>query len=108
MRNINFCKALDLTMKEYGITNVWLSKHAQLSDQALSNFRTGKGGIKSENLERVIAALPQEACDFFFNQLHKTNQDLRSLILRATNDEKAEILRIVAASLSNSVLKDAA
>jgi hypothetical protein len=108
MNNINFCKALNASMERSGISNVWLGNAAGISDQALSNFRTGKSGLKSENLERVISALPADAREYFFDQLNPSKKDLRSLILRATTDEKAEILQLVAASLRSGILSEVA
>ncbi|MCC5612193.1 hypothetical protein LC612_37065 [Nostoc sp. CHAB 5834] len=93
-------------MNSYGITNVWLSRHARISDQALSNFRNSKSGLNSANLERIISALPVNAQEFFFQQLYPINKDLRSLILKASDDEKAEVLRLIAASLSSGVVAD--
>ncbi|MBW4591202.1 helix-turn-helix domain-containing protein [Aetokthonos hydrillicola Thurmond2011] len=103
MNMVNFCKALSETMKTYGIKGTWVAEKAGLTNQTISNFLVGKTQIKSESLEKIISALPPDARDYFFQQLHPVNRDLKSLIFRATNDEKAEVLRIVAASLSSGI-----
>jgi transcriptional regulator with XRE-family HTH domain len=104
---ITFCKALDATMKAYGIKGVWIAEKAGVSNQTVSNFLIGKGQIKSESLERILNALPSEAQEYFFQQMHPVSKDLRSLILRASDDEKAEILRLIAASLASGIVADA-
>ncbi|MCV3217578.1 hypothetical protein OGM63_29400 [Plectonema radiosum NIES-515] len=76
------------------------------SGKTVSNFIIGKGQIKSESLERIISALPPDAREFFFQQLHPINKDMRSLIMRATDDEKAEVLRLIAASLTAGIVAD--
>jgi hypothetical protein len=93
-------------MDQYGITNVWLGRESAISDQALSNFRNGKSGLNSANLERIISALPPDAKEFFFQQIHPIKKDLPSLIMRATDDEKAEVLRLIAASLTAGIVAD--
>ena len=104
---ITFCEALNATIKNYGIRGIWLAERSGLSHQAISLFLNGKTQVKSDNLERIIEALPPDAQEFFFQQLRPTSKDLRSLILRASDDEKAEILRLIAASLASGIVADA-
>ncbi|TFI50807.1 hypothetical protein BLD44_029465 [Mastigocladus laminosus UU774] len=103
---VTFCKALNDTMTAYGIKGAWLAQKTGLTEQTISNFRVGRNQIKSDSLEKLISALPPDARDYFFQQLNPVNRDLKSLILRASNDEKAEILRIMAASLASAVKTD--
>jgi DNA-binding Xre family transcriptional regulator len=104
MDKVNFCEALNIVMEKYGLTNVWLGKQTGISDQALSNFRTGKSELKTGTLEKIINVLPKDAREDFFNFINPVTKDLRYILLRANNDEKAEILRIIAASISSSIL----
>ena len=105
---ITFCEALNRTMKSYGIRGVWIAERSGLSDQAISLFLNNRTQLKSDNLERIINSLPPDAQEYFFQQLYPTSKDLRSLILKASNDEKAEALRLIAASLSKGIVADKA
>lgn len=103
---VTFCEALNATIRTYGIKGVWLAEKSNLTHQTISLFLNGRTQIKSDSLERIIGALPPDAQEFFFQQLHPVGKDLRSLVLRASDDEKAEILRLIAASLSSGIVAD--
>ncbi|MFH7028773.1 MAG: hypothetical protein ACHBN1_26105 [Heteroscytonema crispum UTEX LB 1556] len=103
---VTFCEALTATMKYYGIRGVWLAERCGLTHQTISLFITGKTQIKSDSLEKIIRALPPDAQEYFFQQLYPVSKDLRSLILKASDDEKAEVLRLIAASLTSGIVAD--
>ena len=103
---VTFCEALTATMKYYGIRGIWLAERCGLTHQTISLFITGKTQIKSDSLEKIIRALPPDAQEYFFHQMHPINKDLRSLVIKATDDEKAEILRLIAASLASGIVAD--
>lgn len=96
---INFCNALSETMEVYGISGVWLSQRSGLSNQTISNFKLGKASLKVDSLEKIIAVLPTEAQEYFFNKLYPIDRTLRSLILKADNNQKAEVLELISKSL---------
>jgi transcriptional regulator with XRE-family HTH domain len=103
---ITFCKALNGTMKIYGIRGIWIAEQSGLSHQSISAFLNGRSQIKADSLERIIEILPPDAQEHFFQQLRPINKDLRSLILKASDDEKAEVLRLIAASLTSGIMAD--
>ncbi|ESA36032.1 hypothetical protein N836_09115 [Leptolyngbya sp. Heron Island J] len=62
---MNFSKAFDLTLKEFGLTGKSLAISTGLREATVSNFRNGSD-IRSDNLEKLIGALPPEAKQFLF------------------------------------------
>lgn len=103
---VNFCKALNETMDEYGITNLWLSEKSGLTSQTISNYKLGKSSIKDNSLEKIIEALPPDAREFYFDRLYPRSKTLRSLILKSTNEQKAEVLELISKSLLGGITEE--
>ncbi|MBW4502977.1 MAG: hypothetical protein KME57_26285 [Scytonema hyalinum WJT4-NPBG1] len=97
---INFRAALAATMKEYGIKGTWLASRADITPQTISQFICGRCQIKIDTLERLINALPPDAQEYFFFQMKPIGRDIISLARKASDEEKAEVLRVFAASYS--------
>ncbi|MDV3351449.1 helix-turn-helix transcriptional regulator [Leptothoe sp. ISB3NOV94-8A] len=62
---MNFSEAFDLTLKEFGLTGKSLAISTGLREATVSNFRNGSD-IRSDNLEKLLSALPPEAKQFLF------------------------------------------
>lgn len=103
---VTFCKVLDQTMKEFGITGRWLAEQSGVSEQAISNTRNGKVDIKTSTLDKLVFALPPHARDYYFDQLNPQSRTLRSLILKSSKEEKAEVLELIAKSLVSSITEE--
>lgn len=96
---MNFSKALDITLDEHGISAKWLSEKTGVSQQMISGFRRGNQRIYSDSLERILAGLPIEARNDLLSKLYKIDTskiDLRSLVMEASPQEKAEVLNALA------------
>lgn len=62
---MNFSNAFDLTLKKFGVTGKSIAISTGLREATVSNFRHGSD-IRSDNLEKLIEALPAEAKEFLF------------------------------------------
>ncbi|MEM7555208.1 MAG: helix-turn-helix domain-containing protein [Cyanobacteria bacterium P01_A01_bin.84] len=96
---MNFSKALDITLDEHGISAKWLSEQTGVSQQMISGFRRGNQRIYSDSLERILAGLPTEARNDLLSKLCKVDTskvDLKSLVMEASPQEKAELLNALA------------
>ncbi len=103
MSNINFCKALNETMDHYGISGAWLAEKAGVSSTMISLYRNERQDIKGSSLEKIISALPPDSQDYYFDQINPRCRDLRTLILRCSKEEKAQVLEIIAKSLISGI-----
>jgi DNA-binding Xre family transcriptional regulator len=99
---IKINKALQKTMQDFGIKGVWLAEKTGISNQTISTYLVGKGEMKTDTLERLIDGLSFEARDYFFKLLHPRTTDIEAFLQDATQEEKAEVLRLVAASLEKT------
>ena len=64
----DFAKALRETMEECNLRATFLAEHSGLTDQQISAFRNGKRPMQSDNLQRLIDALPPTARIAFFSK----------------------------------------
>lgn len=103
---VKFCNALNATLEQYGITNTWLAEKSGVTGQTISNYRLGKSRLRDDSLEKIINALPNDAQDFYFNQLRPIRKDLRSLILKSSKQEKAEVLDLIAKYLVSDITEE--
>jgi DNA-binding Xre family transcriptional regulator len=62
---MNFSKAFDLTLKEFGLQGKTIAQNAGVREATVSNFRNGSE-IRTDNLEKLIEALPPEAKQYLF------------------------------------------
>ncbi|EKU97124.1 hypothetical protein Lepto7375DRAFT_0998 [Leptolyngbya sp. PCC 7375] len=62
---MNFSKAFDLTLKEFGLTGKAVAVNAGVREATVSNFRNGSD-IRTDSLEKLIKALPPDAKQFLF------------------------------------------
>lgn len=94
---MNFCKALDRTLEDYGISAKWLSEQSGVSMQMISQFRRGKQRVYSDSLEAMINALPQEVQRHFYSLMMDDRIPTVSVMneseLADLMDEIASVLR---------------
>lgn len=62
---MDFSKAFDLTLKEFGLTGKAVAIDAGVREATVSNFRNGSE-IRTDSLEKLIKALPPDAKQFLF------------------------------------------
>ena len=63
---MNWNKAFDIVLKEYGITAVGLWELTGISRQTISRFRNGHSPMNSDNLDSILKVMPVEARQRFF------------------------------------------
>jgi hypothetical protein len=103
-KNIQFSQAFDQTLTEFGLSAKWLSEKSGVSQQMISGFRKGHQRVYSDSLEKMIATLPSEARQFFFEQLGGqlsgqfvvTIGDPASVVDRMNSADMAKVLTAIA------------
>ncbi len=66
---MNFAAALRHTMSEFRLTGAELSEKSGVHENTISAFRQGTQSLSVKNLEKLIAAMPQEARAYFFAEI---------------------------------------
>ena len=102
------CHAFDATLKEFDIKGLHLAKEAEISTGAISNFRNDTNAITTDSLEKLLAALSDEAFAFWLSQVaHNRNLEefiespiaLSSFVHKLDNHAAAELLSALANKL---------
>ncbi len=105
------CNAFDATLKEFDIKGLYLAEEADVSTGMISNFRNDTNAITTDSLEKLLAALSDEAFAFWVSQVtHNRNLEefvespiaLRSFVHKLDNHAAAELLSALAAKLRES------
>lgn len=101
---MNFSQALDLTLKDFGITARSIAEKSQVSEQMISRFRLGKQNIYTNNLEKIIQALPEKAQSHFYSLLLEQSvrdrcPSAKELTSKMNPIELAELLNAIAKQL---------
>ena len=108
------CHAFDATLKEFDIKGLHLAREAEVSTGAISNFRNDVNAITTDSLEKLLAALSDEAFAFWLSQVaHNRNLEkfvespvasiaLRSFVHKLDNYAAAELLSALATKLRES------
>jgi transcriptional regulator with XRE-family HTH domain len=91
-------KLFDEMMKEFNISAKELAEAAGISEVMLSNFRRGKADLGMTKFLDVFAVVPDEAKEWYFSRVlnFKPKASLRSQVLAASPQEKAEVLNALA------------
>ena len=63
---MNWNKAFDIVLKEFGISAKSLSELTGISRQTISRFRNGHSPMTTDNLDNIVKVLPFEARQRFF------------------------------------------
>jgi transcriptional regulator with XRE-family HTH domain len=96
---MQFSAALDRTLDEFAINAKWLATRAGVSQQMISDFRNGKQRVYNDSLEKIIAALPDQARQHYFTLLGASPVTLKSQIEVMDNVELAILLSAIADKL---------
>lgn len=108
------CHAFDVTLKKFDIKGLHLAEEADVSTGMISNFRNDTNAITTDSLEKLLAALPDEAFAFWLSQVaHNRSLEefvespiaLRSFVHKLDNYAAAELLSALATKLRESTLQ---
>jgi hypothetical protein len=67
------------TLKEFKIDGQSLSKASGVREATISEFRHGRHAIKTDSLEKLLAAMPLEAQQFYFLNCFGLGMDEKSI-----------------------------
>jgi hypothetical protein len=104
------CHAFDATLKKFCIKGIHISEDAAVSSGLVSHFRNDVHPITTDNLEKLLAALPDEAFAYWISQVaHRRNLDkfvqtpvdATAFVQDLDNDAAANLLSALAARLRN-------
>lgn len=110
------CHAFDTTLKKFDIKGLYLAEEAGVSTGMVSNFRNDTNAITTDSLEKLLAALPDEAFAFWISQVtHNRNLEefvespiaLSNFVQKLDNHAAAELLSALATKLRESTPKQA-
>lgn len=62
-------QAFKATLEEFGIKGFQMAEQADVSTGMVSTFKNGSKAITTDSLEKILAALPDEAFEFWVSQL---------------------------------------
>jgi transcriptional regulator with XRE-family HTH domain len=96
-------KLFDEMLVRFDLNARVIGERAGITEVTISRFRNGKCDLGSAKLFAFLAAVPQEARNWYLSELFSTTPEssLRSLIREASPQEKAEILSEIADWLQN-------
>jgi transcriptional regulator with XRE-family HTH domain len=76
---MKFCELIDATIIKFSLNAGELADRAGMTRAALSEFRNGKRTIKSDTLENLIGALPEDAKQFLFCNYFISDKDDKAI-----------------------------
>ena len=85
-------------LDRYSINAKQLAETAGVSETMVSRFRNGKTDLSAAKLMALLENVPHEAREWYLSQLLGVSLKtiLRSLVLSASPQEKAEVLNLIA------------
>jgi transcriptional regulator with XRE-family HTH domain len=85
-------------LDRYSINAKQLAETAGVSETMVSRFRNGKTDLSAAKLMALLENVPHEAREWYLSQLLGVSlkTSLRSLVLSASPQEKAEVLNLIA------------
>lgn len=97
-------KLFDEMLNRFNLSARDIAMAANISEVMVSRFRRGKADLGSTKFLSLIAVVPEEAREWYLAQVlgAKPKTNLRSLILEASPQEKAELLILIGSSLIES------
>jgi hypothetical protein len=95
---MKFCEVLDETITHFGLTTRAMSQASGVREASISEYRRGLREIHTDNLEKIIGALPPEAQEhFFMNCLIGKMGDMSASVM-------ATMLQVIAAKMRQGVV----
>jgi transcriptional regulator with XRE-family HTH domain len=90
-------------LDRFGISAKPLAEKSSVSEVQLSRFRNGKTDLGAGKLMALLENVPHEAREWYLSQLLGVSlkTSLRSLVLSASPQEKAEVLNLIANWVEN-------
>ncbi len=90
-------------LDRYSINAKQLAETAGVSETMVSRFRNGKTDLSAAKLMALLENVPHEAREWYLSQLLGVSlkTSLRSLVLSASPQEKAEVLNLIANWVEN-------
>lgn len=101
---MDFNLAFDRTLKKFHINAKELAVKSEISAQTISDFRRGKKSIKTDNLGKLLGALPAEAISYFFSTLLGSSLAMEHFIAVMDSDELSGVMFAVARRLKSDRL----
>lgn len=97
-------KLFDEMLERFDISAKEISKLIGVSEVTLSRFRRGKGDLLTTKFLALLLVLPEDAREWYISQLvgSKPKINLRSLVMEASPQEKAEVLNALAVWVAQS------
>ena len=91
-------KLFDEMLERFDISAKEIAELTGVSEVTLSRFRRGKGDLLTTKFLNVLLVLPENAREWYISQLvgSKPKTNLRSLVMDASPQEKAELLNALA------------
>jgi transcriptional regulator with XRE-family HTH domain len=91
-------KLFDEMLNRFDLSARDIATAAGISEVMISRFRRGKADLGSAKFLSVVAVVPEEARQWYLAQIlgAKPNTNLRSLVIEASPQEKAEIFNALA------------
>lgn len=111
------CTAFDATLKEFGIKGLALSEEAEVSTGMISNFRNDTAAITTDSLEKLLAALSDDAFAYWVSQVVRGREleemlqspiAIQTFVHQLDNDAVAEVMQALATKLREEARKTAA
>ena len=91
-------KLFDEMLERFDISAKEIAELTGVSEVTLSRFRRGKGDLLTTKFLALLLVLPEDAREWYISQLvgSKPKTNLRSLVMEASPQEKAELLNALA------------
>lgn len=103
---MNFNKAFDATLKNFGINAKQLAEQSGITPQSISEFRRGKKTIQTDSLEKLLGCLSFEAKVYYFSLLLSEKISAEHLVAGMNNDEMSDVMMAIANKLKTNHQKN--
>ncbi|MBF2018461.1 MAG: XRE family transcriptional regulator [Rivularia sp. T60_A2020_040] len=92
-------RLFDEMLERFDISAKEIAQLIGVSEVTLSRFRRGKGDLLTTKFLALLLVLPEDAREWYISRLvgSKPKINLRSLVMEASPQEKAEVLNALAA-----------
>lgn len=107
---MNFGLAYNATIKKFSLRVSELSRRAEIHRSVIARFRSGTQAINTDSMEKLVAALDNEAFAYWVSQLLSARElqqkagssvDLSEVVDHLSDQEVANLLLALAAKLKN-------
>lgn len=99
---MKFNQAFDATLKHFKISGKFLSEQSGIATASISEFRRGRKAMQTDNLEKLLEALPPEAKIHFFSCFFVDEDVLELLVSGMNNDDLSKVMIAIANKLKSN------